>query len=260
MNTIGFLAKKAISTFCYPIGLSLLLIFAGILLRSVGRKPRFGGLLVLSGALLLLVMSFPITGFLMVRSLEIQAGPYADPAALNKKGVRYIVVLAAEAVTSERTPADRMGPTLFRLMEGIRLWRKMPGAILAISGGSSPTLKSEPDAMAELPVSLGVPRESLVLETKAWDTEDEAKLFGKLVGKEPFALVTEAAHIPRAVRLFRDLGLNPIACPCHFRTKKWLAPSTWFLPKVYGLRLSQLAIHEYLGRLWTALKSRLRRP
>ena len=257
MDGLAFIAKKVVSIFFYPLGFSLLLLFAGIALWRLKPERRAGFYLVAAGTILLLIMSFPVTGFLLMRPLEVEAGPYADPAELNQKGVRYIVVLGAERVTRDRTPADRFGGTLFRLMEGIRLWKQIPGSKLIVSGGAVPGATSDADAMAVLPVELGVPREAMVLETRAWDTEQEARIFAELVGDEPFALVTTARHIPRAMEHFHRLGLRPQAAPCDYQTRRWPSRRRWFLPNAGALCASQAAIHEYVGRLWLRLKQKV---
>jgi len=254
MEAVGYFAKKLVSTFCYPLSFSLLVLFVGIILWRARRRPRAGFALTLTAAMLLVVVSFPVTGYVLTKALETEAGPYADPSELKRRGVKYIVVLGAELVTAERTPADRMGNSLFRVMEGIRLWRGIEDGVLVLSGGSMPGTSSEAEAMAALPMELGVPRKALVLETGAWDTEGEARIFSRLVGKEPFALVTSALHIPRAMRHFQSLGLNPIACPCEFKIARPLLRYQWFWPNADALLRSQMAIHEYLGRAWLTLK------
>jgi uncharacterized SAM-binding protein YcdF (DUF218 family) len=189
-----------------------------------------------------------------MRPLEVEAGDYGKPSELAQKGVRYIVVLAGRSVTGDSSPADRWGCTIPRVMEGVRLRSGIPHSMLILSGGSSPGTQSQAEAMAALPIQLGVPKKFLMLETRAWDTMDEANLFAQVVGKGPFALVTSAIHMPRSLALFRNLGLNPIGCPCEFRTKRWPGVERWFLVNAGGLLASQEAIHEYLGMLWFKIR------
>lgn len=250
MVTFGFLAKKFISCFLYPLGFSILLSFIGALVWRRRRTSSLGPFLMVFGMLWLLVMSFPITGYLLRHPLEVEAGPYADPRVLAQKGVRYIVVLGASTVTSDTDSVDRWEEGLFRLLEGVKLWRGIPGSTLMLSGGSSPGRNSEAEAMAVLPEQFGVPRKALLLETRAWDTLDEAGIFKETVGNKPFALVTSAIHMPRSLALFRSLGTDPIPCPCDFRTNRLPVWYYWFLPSVWGLENSQLALHEYIGKLW----------
>jgi uncharacterized SAM-binding protein YcdF (DUF218 family) len=250
MVAFGFLLKKLISCFLYPLGFSILLSLLGALIWRRNKASRLGPFLMVFAMVWLMVMSFPITGYLLRHPLESEAGPYADPKVLAQKGVRYIVVLGASTVTDEAAPVDRWEQGVFRLMEGVRLWRGFSGAVLILSGGSYPGKTSNAEAMAVLPEMLGVPRKALVLETRAWDTMDEARFFKEIVGNKPFALVTSALHMSRSVALFRSIGADPIPCPCDFRTARLPAWYTWFLPSVHGLGNSHEALHEYIGRLW----------
>ncbi len=260
MSTLGFFAKKVISSFIYPLGFCLAVIFAGILLRGLTSRSRLGNTLVLVGAVLLTVFSFPITGYVLLRPLEVKAGPYADPAELNAKGVRYIVVLAGDWLREDVPPADGLGKSLYRVMEGVRLWKGCPESKLVLSGGSMPGLASSKKALAAIPLELGVPESAIILNNEAWDTEDEARIFSRIVGTSPFALVTSARHIPRAEALFKMRGLSPITCPCDFET--WRSPPLyqWFLPNPEGLQKSMWAIHERVGALWYKVKRILKQP
>ncbi len=259
MQILAYLVKKTFSIFLYPLGASLFLILGGLVIRLVKPDRKRAGFFVsLIGAVYLLSMSLPMTSFFLIRSLEQMAGPYADPVELQRKGVREIVVLGAEVVTDDRSPADRMGNGIFRVMEGVRLVKAMPGTRLIISAGSVPGRRSQVDAMAALPLRLGVEREALVLENRALDTEDEARLIAGLVGNRPFGLVTTAFHMPRAMRWFRGLGLNPIPCPCEFKCHRAPPLYQWFYPGVGSLLMSTYAVHECLGSLWLSLKERFR--
>jgi len=139
-----------------------------------------------------------------------------------------------------------------RLLEGIRLWREMPNTQLVLSRR---TLNSA-DARADGLRRFGVPREALlILEPQALDTADEVTLFKPIVGSEPFALVTSAFHMPRAVQLFRGKGARPIPCPCEFDNNR-LSTHELFVPSFSNLEYSKLALHEYYGRLFYWIKDR----
>ena len=254
MSAIAFFIKKIVSALLNPVNAILVLLCLGLLVLRRRSTSKMGFRFVLLGAICLAVLSIPVTGFLMVGALESRAGSYCDPAELQEMGVRYIVVLGAAVVTREFSPADRMGDAIFRFLEAYRLWKGVPGAKLVLSGGSTPLRKSQAGAMVEFPEQIGVPREALVLETKAWNTEDEARLFRKVVGDEPFALVTSAMHMPRARMLFEGLGLRPVSCPCEFTTRVPPPFYTMLIPSSDGLQMVHSAFHEYLGVLWYRLK------
>ncbi len=107
MSWLLFVAKKVVSAFIYPLGASLLLWLVGIICWR--RRPRSyaGPVLVTVGAVWLLVMSLPVTGFFLLHSLEAQAGQYADPIELSRNGVKYIVVLGGDLRARE---VDLRGP------------------------------------------------------------------------------------------------------------------------------------------------------
>ncbi len=244
-----FLAKKLISVFLYPLGTSLLLWFVGLLLWRRRPKSYAGPILVTIGAVWLLLMSLPLTGFLLLRSLEVQAGQYADPIELSRNGIKRIIVLGGDLRAGNLTSADRIANTsLVRVMEAIRLWKRIPGSTLVLSGGRvSEKVMTTADGMALLAEELGVPRDAIILEDKSWDTEDEARLLKPVLGADPFALVTAACHMPRSIRLFRQKGLNPIPAPADFETTEFIFNFNSLLPTVEGLVMTHTAIHEYLG-------------
>jgi uncharacterized SAM-binding protein YcdF (DUF218 family) len=249
MEGLLFLVKKTVSLMLYPLGTSLLLWALAVVawLRRPGSRSGF--LLLLAGGLWLLVMSLPVTGFYLLHSLEVQAGSYADPNDLSRKGVKYIVVLGGDCRPGELTAADRVAnSSLVRLMEGIRLWRSLPDGRLVLSGGRySPQIMTTADGMALLAQEMGVPQNALLLERESLDTEDEARLLKPVLGTTPFALVTTACHMPRSLMGFRRKGLNPIPAPADFEAKKFSFEIFGVLPRQGGLEKSHKAIHEYLG-------------
>jgi len=106
----------------------------------------------------------------------------------------------------------------------------------------------------ELPRALGVPKENLILENRAWDTEDEAILLSQVVNGSQFALVTSAYHMPRAVQHFKRLGVHPIPAPCEFTSTDYSMVCDWLVPTPGALRQTHLAIHEYVGLTWLFIR------
>jgi uncharacterized SAM-binding protein YcdF (DUF218 family) len=255
-----FILKKVVSLFLYPMGTSIILMVVGFVLSLVRPRRSLGTVLTAVGLVYLIIMSMPATGRLLLTSLEEVAGSRCDPSALKDAGVRRIVVLAAFPVIDHRTPVDQWGPYAFaRAMEGIRLSTNIPDSLLVLSGGSFAVCRSNEDALAELSVDIGIRSERLILETRAADTEDEVNFFAHIVGREPFALVTSAVHMPRSLYLFKSLGANPIPCPYDFRAD-WQPRHKLFrfVPNAGSLKDSQIAIHEHIGMLWLRLRNGFR--
>ena len=256
MEELLFISKKILSSILQPVGLVLVLWLAGMVAwrRKLGSRMAYWFLL--AAGILLLVMSFPITSFLLISPLEKQAGPYADIRALKEAEIRYIVVLGGGSGSDRLSPADRVGGGLFRVMEGTRIWQGIPETRLVLSGMGFPVGRTKAESMEALPRQLGVPKTALELETRAWDTRDEARFFSQLVGNDRFALVTSAYHIPRAMKDFEAMGLKPIPAPCEFKAHRLPEIYEWFLPDSDALRNVQLALHEYFGIMWLLLRNK----
>jgi uncharacterized SAM-binding protein YcdF (DUF218 family) len=251
----GFWAKKLISCLALPLGQVLLLGLLGALLWWRRPTRRLGPWLMILAGLWLLVLSLPVTGLGLMRPLEARNWSYATPAGLSAQRVRAIVVLNGGTSLGDNTPADRLGSaTLKRLLEGVRLWRRLPGAKLVLSGGGVDRPAEQEQVMIALAREVGVPRKSIVWESLSWDTEDQARVLRARLRGKPFALVTSAMHMPRSLAWFRAYGLDPVAAPCDFRTKDPSLSLSSFLPSADGLQNSEEAIHEYLGLGWQWLK------
>jgi uncharacterized SAM-binding protein YcdF (DUF218 family) len=253
-----FLFKKAAATLVSPVPLCVDLLLAGIILLWFTRRQKAGRILVSAGVAGLSLFGSPFVSDWLVRPLEIRYRPLAvtsgtrgnpgDPALR----VKYIVVLAGGYVPNPRRPATaQLGDTLSRVVEGVRLSRRLPGCRLVMSGGGPPGRVPESELMAEAAVSLGVNQQDILLESRSRDTGSEARLVGAMIGKQALILVTEASHMPRAMALFRKQGMNPIAAPASY-----LAPESRefftadLLPSNAALDASQRAVYEYLALGW----------
>lgn len=75
------------------------------------------------------------------------------------------------------------------------------------------------------------------------------------MGKQPFALVTSANHLPRAMRFFEAQGLHPIPAPAN-QLAITSPLNIWdrVMPSAMFLGHSERAAYETLGSLWQQLK------
>lgn len=257
MEEITFVTQKIILRVLFPVGVTLLLCIIGL---ACWRRRIWSFFLVCSGIVTLFALSFPLIGYRLIDTIESQVPTYAQPGDLVRKGVRHVVVLSAGFREGDLTPADRLGSSVLRLIEGVRLWKAIPDARLVVTGGKTPGIcyeSSIADGLAQMAMHMGVPRGAIVLEDKSWTTEDQARLVKPIVGKAPFALVSSAWHLPRSLLLFRLEGLQPVAAPCDFLAKRVYVDYETLLPQAYGLLLSQIAAKEYLALWWYLLKARV---
>ncbi|WP_106478499.1 YdcF family protein [Phytohalomonas tamaricis] len=138
--------------------------------------------------------------------------------------------------------------TLGRLSEGARIARKT-GLPILVTGGKAPwERQSEAELMKRsLEEEFGLtPR---WLEGDSRDTTENAEFTARILKKEgidTILLVTNAWHMPRAVRNFEKTGLKVLPAPFGF-TKNVSGGSTWWAPKADALERSYWALYEYLG-------------
>jgi uncharacterized SAM-binding protein YcdF (DUF218 family) len=263
-----FMLGKILAPFFYPVALCLEILLLGLLCLWATRKPRLGKMLVTFGTLLLLLLSSGVIASGLLHPLE-----YRYPALLHPEEVfqdgknrapspRWIVVLGGGHVSDPRLPPNSQirAAALGRVVEGVRLYRALPGCKLLFSGGRLFDPVPEADVMARIAVSLGVPPQDIVTETESRNTAAQAASIAKMLGPETMILVTSAVHMPRSMALFRQQGLQPIPGPADHLAPEGHQPHlSRFFPQAESLKKVQAAIHEYLGLAWAWLRGEISR-
>lgn len=249
-----FLVKKVIGALIMPIPFALCMLFLALLLRAGGRK-FLSRLLTVSSLGGLLLLSWPPVSTALITPLE-NAWP-----AYRGQPVTYVMVLGGWHEEDERVPVTSVlsSYSTARLLEGIRLWDANKTSKLILSG--YPGLNgriSNAQAMKNLALTLGVPEDDILLSPSPRDTREEAIAVKPLVENAPFALVTSASHMKRAMALFRKEGLLPVAAPTDYLAKD-NGQSAWgnYLPGANSLRVSERAIYEYAGYTWAKFTDQL---
>jgi uncharacterized SAM-binding protein YcdF (DUF218 family) len=259
-----FLFKKIIAPLLFPLPLCLLLMAIGILLLWFSRRQRLGKILTTVAFALLLLLSYGPLPNALLRRIEGQYAPLAltvQPDAnvpVSLSGVKWIVVLGGGHSSDAKIPAvSNLYPgTLFRLIEAVKLHRRLPDTKLLLSGSGLWRSDSEAEAMARVAEALGVERQSIVLEEKSNDTEDQARLIKPIIGDEPAILVTSAAHMPRAMALFKRAGMNPLPAPTDYKAVDAEPMPRDYYPSPANLQKSEWAVYEGLGSLWAKLRGK----
>lgn len=240
--------KKLLSYLLLPFPASLILLVAGLAFLWFTRRVRTGKVLVTVACTALLLFSCGAIGRLYGRPLT-QYPPLAGLDAAPE--ARWIVVLGAGYAHVAGVPATSLlgGQSLERVVEAVRLYRTRPGVKVILSGGAYRNTTSLAAVMARATEELGVPAADIVREDLSDDTQDEARLIRRMVGEDPFVLVTSAFHMRRSMRLFEKQGMKPTPAPAGFWNGAWS-----LLPQTGQLALAEAAEHEYIGMLWSALR------
>lgn len=241
---------------------SLLLLPANlILLRIVGMflrrsYPSVGIVLSFSSLLLLLVLSTEVGALLLAGPLERRV-PALEASAVG--GAQAIVILGGGRVSNAPEYKGEDMPnyqTLARLRYGAKLQRQTGLPVLVSGGMPDGSRVSEAALMANsLQEDFAVPVKWR--EEASDDTAQNAKFSAAILqqaGVRKILLVTDALHMSRAQMMFVQTGLEVVVAPTIFFSQERLV--LWnFLPSGEGLRRSDYALHEWLGMLWSKMRS-----
>jgi uncharacterized SAM-binding protein YcdF (DUF218 family) len=224
---------------------AFLLGVAAFMLSARGWLRTRTWLLTLATVVAYLAAIVPV-GDALLGPLEHKYSPLREGAALP--AVDYVVVLGSGYAPHDEIPItaalDEDG--LVRIVEGVRLVRRLGSARLVLSGGA-PTGRAPPaQGYVQLARALGVPDGSLVVLDTALDTAQEARAIAARLGNAPFLLVTSAWHMPRAMLQMKHAGAKAIPAPTGQLTGRPMKWGSW-LPSAAGLGRSERALHEYMA-------------
>jgi uncharacterized SAM-binding protein YcdF (DUF218 family) len=261
-----FWLKKAVAYWLMPLPFCLALMIAGLLLLRSDRWRRLGRGLLVAGVVLLLGLSNRQVGRALLRPLESQYPglpemPAGSPLPAPLQACRAIVVLGGGHSDRPGLSANNQlsSAALSRLAEAVRLARLLPDTTLFVSGPAAGGGATHASVLATAAVALGVDPRRIVQIDTARDTDDEAQEIRRRLGPGvPFALVTSAWHLPRAMALMRRAGLAPLPCPADFLTRAngGTRAGDW-LCDLSGLEQSTWAIYERLGMAWARLQGKI---
>lgn len=251
----GFLLKKLLTSLLDPTILALFLLLAGGIFIWRNRRPAVGKFLLMAAFFVLIVFS---TSFLPRLGTWYQESLYQTYRTSPENTIDYIVVLGGGyGYEASLPPSQQLSvESLARLVEGIRLLNEHPSARLIVTGGGPEDEPTNAEVFRDAAVMLGVARDRIILESRAWDTHAEAEFVRELVEPDDtLLLVTSATHMRRALGMFRKQGLNVMPAPAVRRIKGDIRIG--FLPSSANLYESNLVIREWIGVLWARLRGQM---
>ncbi|TVO57644.1 YdcF family protein [Denitromonas halophila] len=239
---IAFWAKKIIAMLILPPAGPLLLIGLGLMVARLRTLAWLGWLYAL-------VVSLPITVNWLTTPLE--TAPPISLEALQQTQAIVILGAGTRSYAPEYGDTTVNGLALERLRYGAKLARDS-GRPLLVAGGAPERRTPEALMMREV-----IEEEYGIVvrwaESASLDTRDNANLSARLLGAEGIehiALVTHAAHMPRAKAAFEAAGLRVTPAPT-----AWLSNPDpeieWsdFIPNARSAYAGWFATHEWVGGL-----------
>jgi uncharacterized SAM-binding protein YcdF (DUF218 family) len=245
---------KVLPVFLLPVGISLLLSLAGLLLR---RRA-----LIWIGVAILWLGSTPAISHFMIRSVE---GWAERSQAIDAPPADAIVVLSGGRLVAPGAAAVSEWMDADRFYGGVELFHAGKAPLLIFTGGWSPwqpKAKPEGKISIEYAKALGVPLEAMVTTGVVVNTAEEAQAVAALLGKRRIKvpddagglhilLVTSAFHMQRAQWLFEREGLKVTAFPVDFQVPAAGQLSAIdFLPGAGALNQTENALREMYGRFF----------
>ena len=243
-----------------PIGVFCLLLALFFLILRLRKMTALALLISLS---LFLVLGYGLPARKQLNNMERKYSPLdvEKISQKEKQQIRFVVVLGNTNTTDPGIPESNQlsSTSLYRLVEGIRIQRELPQTFLILSGGASQDSQANAVVAGKVAESLGVNQGQLIIEKRPRDTAEEAKMLQPILNEMPFALVTSAAHMERAMKLFREAGTHPIPAPTDFLIKdNNQLTSSSFVPTLDNLGLSQRLIYAWGAQAWNALNGLIR--
>jgi len=246
---IGFIIKKFITFFVEPWGMVLTMLVLGLYFLYKNRY-KLAKIFISLGLGLLLLLAYPPFSNFLIQSLEDKYSKYD-----YQQDIKYIHVLGSGHNTDNTQPLSSQVGAIKRIIEGVIIYKQIKDSKLILTGFKGETDISNAQMNEKLALALGVKKEDIIIGTEPKDTHEEAIFTKSILGKEAFVLVTSATHLPRSMKLFKSLGLNPIPAPTEF--KKGEFRGFLRIPTLGSFYKSSSAIHEYYGMLWNYIKESL---
>ena len=246
---------KILPFFVLPLGLTFILVVAGVVFR---RR-----LFCILGLLLLWISAMPVTSDLMIRAVE---GWEVRQSAEAMPKANAIVVLSSSRVLVPGDISVSEWDDPDRFYGGIELYRAGRAPLIIFTGGWvpwSPGLEPEGQVLIRYAQDMGIPPGHLLTTDKVSNTEGEAAAISELLRKREgvsvpprVLLVTSAFHMRRALLLFERAGLEVIPFRVDFQVSEGgKLPILDFMPQGDSLRQTETALREVYGYWYYRIKS-----
>lgn len=222
------------------------------------KKDRISLRFIFISIVWLITISTPFLPNLLISPLENRYIAFPNSSVQENKQPVNILVLGGGYSDDKRFPAnDNLEESaLARLSEGIRIHRLLPGSNIVTSASGHENETTQAEVTREAAIVLGVDSFYIRMQKKPENTWQEASEYKRLFGDSAqLILVTSAIHMPRAMKLFRKAGLNPLPAPTNHLIKKVKHRDYWsWIPSIGNIRNMESAVHEYVGLMWANIE------
>ncbi len=235
-----------------PPGLNIIIFILGALF--FWRKfKKIGISLIVLACVTLYAFTTPLIAELLVLPLSKDFPALHLQSLTESENAGAIVVLSSGRIPAPEYNGMTVSPTtLVRLRYAARLARVTKLPILVSGGTDYQGREAEAVLMQQV-----LEKDFLVpvrwAELRSQNTYENAKYCARILhnhGIKTIFLVTNAWHMRRAVYSFNLFHIHVIPAPTGYSQYFIGSNFSRILPDVAALRLSRIALHEYIGLLW----------
>lgn len=242
-----FFVSKVFDFLTYPITWILGLMLLALFSKKATRKRK----LLVAAIIAFFVFSNAFIVDEFIRIWEVPAISYSEIKEPYDAGIVLGGAITYDP-TLKRFQIQRQGD---RIIQAVLLYRSGLIRKIIFSGGAGaldePDLKEGPVVEAFL-LSLGIPKEDILIESESRNTRQNAVYTKELIDKNfqngRFLLITSAMHQRRAIQCFEKVGVHVTS----FSVDRYCGPrkfkfSHLFIPKSRMFYSWEVLIHEIIG-------------
>lgn len=225
----------------------LLLLILGSLLMFIGRRRSAALLVILS----LVILAGAATAFVPRLMLGALSAPFEDQPPPAWAETNAIILLGAGSISigDGAFPSATAYGRIVRTVEAYRNCKADGKTCSIVVSGGDPRNKgiAEADLYASSLNKLGVPASDMVIENRSRNTFENARLTAEIFSDgsvDRYFIVTSGYHMRRGLLFFGHFGIDAEPLPAFM-----VMPEPSWIPKAYSLLSSEIALHEYVGRL-----------
>ena len=237
--------------FLDPFHLFIFLVFAGAI-SVLMKKDRCKRWFFSVAFIWLILITTPFLPFLILNSLESKYNPILEPDPGLLETEVHIVVLAAGYSWNDRLPSNSQldNKTLVRLIEGIRLYKKLPNSTLITSGPYNNPKISQAEVAKQAAIDLGVAEQKILIQERPGTTAEEVNYYlSNFYRGQQVIVVTSASHMHRAVQLFQRAGIEVHPSPANFKYRDMEGLRITIMPSLSHVENLRSGLFEYSALL-----------
>lgn len=231
---------KICQQFLLPSVFILILILLGFIFLFLLKKKKISKIFIFIGIILYYLFSITPLSDLIISPLE-NKYPKLEQNELQQADKAVLLLGGQES-------------DVLRASEALRIYNLKPEKpIIYVAGRNFLSKQNQALKLKNYLIELGIDEENVLLEDKSKTTFESSQNIGKILGQEPFFLITSAYHLPRSVWIFKKNNTNPIPAPADFKIQNEYDLFDFF-PAANNLKNTDAAFHEYFGILYYKLK------